>query len=326
MTMTVDISKINKLEVAGALASYNGNDSFINSLKSAFNKYGSLTDKQLIHAARTLKVPSYVNNLPQAAISQSVHINQLPKVAQQMPGSIKYNVQPVQPMQQSLIDPLIIWVKQYTGNFPFLKEMKTRAEKGLKFSDKQLAAIKKCKDRDEKIKTRPVGTTQSKYAVTNGQVSNQVQKTTENLLITPTNVVVSRGVARGIKQANKLSFLPITLTVNTLHAQTDKAVEISARLTTGTVHICRCCGASLTDWKSQATGMGPVCSKKLGVKYITKKSDIARFQKELEERVKAIGDLRFWAPKSKFKEGIENLKNAIKQARALQTAVNTIVP
>jgi hypothetical protein len=79
-------------------------------------------------------------------------------------------------------------------------------------------------------------------------------------------------------------------------------------MTTSDVTSCRCCGLDLTDWRSQATGVGPVCSKNLGIPYVKNKEDIEVFKKMLQLKINQIGDLTFWVAKSQIVEGLNELK------------------
>jgi hypothetical protein len=83
-------------------------------------------------------------------------------------------------------------------------------------------------------------------------------------------------------------------------------------MNTSDVTSCRCCGKDLTDWKSQATGVGPVCSKSLGIPYVRNEEDVEVYKKLLQLKMENIGDLTFWVPKSQIKEGKEKLENSLK--------------
>ena len=69
---------------------------------------------------------------------------------------------------------------------------------------------------------------------------------------------------------------------------------------------CRCCGAELTDEFSILTGIGPICSKNLGVRYIKNKNEVERYKVELAERIEQIGEFEFWLPKSQIREYVSN--------------------
>ena len=80
-------------------------------------------------------------------------------------------------------------------------------------------------------------------------------------------------------------------------------------MNTSDVTSCRCCGKDLTDWRSQATGVGPVCSKHLKIPYVKNVEDVAVFKKMLKLKIEEIGDLTFWVPKSQIVEGLDELSS-----------------
>jgi hypothetical protein len=82
-------------------------------------------------------------------------------------------------------------------------------------------------------------------------------------------------------------------------------------MNTSDVTSCRCCGLDLTDWKSQATGVGPICAKKLGIPYVKNQEDVLVFKKLLKLKIDEIGDLTFWIPKSQIVEGLDDLQSQI---------------
>lgn len=136
-----------------------------------------------------------------------------------------------------------------------------------------------------------------------------------DLIIEPTDVVFSRYQSKRIKKQCGLSFTPVTMTITKLVSQTDKALTLVGRLTLGTVTRCRICGKDLTDDKSRATGIGPVCCKRLGIPYIKNPADIARFMSDLKATIDKIGDLTFTVYKNQIEEGEMELRAACKLAK-----------
>lgn len=119
------------------------------------------------------------------------------------------------------------------------------------------------------------------------------------------SIKLKRGVALKLKQEYGLEFMPILVDlVGTTHMST-KAVKVRAKLTKENGDVCRCCGAELTDEFSILTGMGPICSKNLRLKYIKDKSEVARFHEELALRIEEIGEFEFWLPKSQIREYVQ---------------------
>lgn len=208
----------------------------------------------------------------------------------------------VNPRQLSREDLAIVNdITQYQGKYAFLLDLQSKVKAGKSLTAKQLAAAKKCLGKSVKV---------------SGQFSPTDPRAESLILRTPVPVVLKRWVAQQIKKKHGLEFTPITVTVNQFYGQTDKAVRIKIKLTSGDVTNCRCCGASLKDEKSKATGVGPVCARKLGIEYIRDKNDIARWKQDLQVKVDQLGSWEEWIPKSQIKEGQAELRAALKDARA----------
>jgi len=171
-------------------------------------------------------------------------------------------------------------LKEYKGSFSFLVDLKGKVLRGKTLSPAQLAGAAKCLANAERPKPAHVSR------------------------VVSIDIVVTKWYARALKRDQKLQFAPFTLTITEIHAESAKAVKATVKMTAGEVSVCRCCGASLTDERSQATGLGPVCSKKLGVKYITNLADIARFKADLQERINEIGSFDVWIPRSQVVSGL----------------------
>jgi hypothetical protein len=125
------------------------------------------------------------------------------------------------------------------------------------------------------------------------------------------NLKISKFIAKRIAEDAGLEFKPFLVTVSKVLRTTNKAYEVVGRMNTSDVTSCRCCGKDLTDWRSQATGVGPICSKSLGIPYVKKEEDVAVFKKLLKLKIDQIGDLTFWVPKSQIKEGLGELKSQL---------------
>ncbi len=118
-------------------------------------------------------------------------------------------------------------------------------------------------------------------------------------------------IAKRVAEENDLEFKPFLLTITKVLRETDKAYQVVGKMNTSDVSSCRCCGKDLTDWRSQATGVGPVCSKALGIPYVKKEEDVVVYKKLLKLKIDKIGDLTFWLAKSQIKEGKEELENSV---------------
>ena len=116
------------------------------------------------------------------------------------------------------------------------------------------------------------------------------------------SVQLKRGIALKIKKEYGLEFMPILVDLVKTTMISQKAVKVVAKLTKENGDVCRCCGATLTDDKSMITGLGPICSKNLGVPYIKDQEDLNRFKMDLNKRIDEIGEFEFWLPKTQIKE------------------------
>ncbi len=126
------------------------------------------------------------------------------------------------------------------------------------------------------------------------------------------NLKVTKFIAKRIADENKLEFRPFLVSITKVLKVTNKAYQVVGRMNTSDVTSCRCCGLDLTDWRSQATGVGPVCAKNLNIPYVKKQEDVEVFKKLLSLKIEEIGDLTFWVPKSQIVEGISEMENQLK--------------
>ena len=171
-------------------------------------------------------------------------------------------------------------LKEYKGSFSFLVDLRNKVIRGKQLSPAQIASAAKCLERDSQPKP--------------AHQSVKVSK----------DIVVKKWFARNLQKERGLEFAPFTLTITEIYDESARAVKATVKMTSGEVSVCRCCGAALKDEKSQATGLGPVCSKKLGVKYITNMADVTRFKADLAKRIAAIGSFEVWIPKSQVVSGL----------------------
>jgi hypothetical protein len=163
-------------------------------------------------------------------------------------------------------------IRNYKGNNNFMNSLKSGLQRYGRLTDKQLAA--------------PINVN--------------------------VNIKVKRFIAKKIKEENGLEFAPFMLTISKVLRETAKAYQVVGKMTTSDVTSCRCCGKDLTDWRSQATGVGPVCSKNLNIPYVKDMSDVEVYKKLLKLKIDQIGDLTFWLAKSQIVEGYDDLSEAVK--------------
>lgn len=183
-------------------------------------------------------------------------------------------------------------VKNYNGNNNFINSLKTGVIKYGKLTENQLKAAEKYFGNDVKLSVEP---------------AKMVEPKMVNV-----DLKVTKFIAKRIKDDNELEFAPFLLTISQVLGETNKAYKVVGKMTTSDVTSCRCCGKDLTDWRSQATGVGPTCSKHLNIPYVKKQEDVAVYKKLLKLKIDQIGDLTFWLAKSQIVEGGEKLADAVK--------------
>jgi hypothetical protein len=126
------------------------------------------------------------------------------------------------------------------------------------------------------------------------------------------DIKITKFIAKRVAEDNNLEFRPFLMTITKVLKETAKAYQVIGKMTVSDVSSCRCCGRDLTDWRSQATGVGPVCSKSLGIPYVKNELDVVVYKKLLKMKIEKIGDLTFWLAKSQIVEGKEELENSLK--------------
>ena len=162
----------------------------------------------------------------------------------------------------------------------------------------------------------------TKYGKLTDKQWSAVQKCLQPLVVQDPNVVlvrncaipivISASSARYIAKSNNWPMNPCTLLVTQVLSQNKGTIKMKVKMDwSGTVGACRCCGKSLTDWRSQATGVGPVCVKRTNIKYVTSTSDIARFQQDMEALCISMGEVVVEVKRWAFKEGLSAVLSAI---------------
>ncbi len=174
-------------------------------------------------------------------------------------------------------------VKEYVGTNVFILSLKGGIIKYGSLTPKQLDAASKFFSKTVVVKTEP------------------------NFKEVNVNLKVTKFIAKRIAEDNKLEFNPFLVTITKVLNETPKAYQVTGRMNTSDVSSCRCCGKDLTDWRSQATGVGPICSKALNIPYVKKQEDVEVFKKMLRLKIESIGDLTFWLPKSQIDAGLNEL-------------------
>lgn len=179
----------------------------------------------------------------------------------------------------------------YNGTFGFLLDLRSKFIKYGSLSDKQWESAKKCLT----PKTAPV-----------------VDKS--KILVPYCNVpiTITAYQARKVAKMNNWPFNPCTLRVTSINWVDRKYLSLNVKIDwTGNVTSCRCCGKALSDWRSQATGVGPVCVKGTGIPYIKDRNEVAAFQKSMEDLCDKLGEVTIEVSKWAFDSGLHEVEQAI---------------
>lgn len=207
------------------------------------------------------------------------------------------------------------YIIDYKGTFSFILDLRSKLIKYRRLSDGQWAAAKKVM---EKEKTLIV----SANAFTSGIKSFDTIKC-------KVPITTSFRAARSIAKDNGWKFNPMTLLVHeVLNYDGRKMLELRVSIDwTGNATSCRCCGKPLTDWRSQATGVGPVCVKHTSIPYVKTKQDVQKFQAEMLKLCESLGVVTIkiskWAIDEKSRnvilDEIQKGKNRLAQVQSVQT-------
>lgn len=190
----------------------------------------------------------------------------------------------------------------YNGTFNLLLNLRNAITRYGKLTDKQWAAAAKCL-------TQSAPKAPAQYDIKC------------NIPVT-----LKASAARKVARHNKWDFNPRTLVITGIKSYSVReGFVVTAKIDwTGNAQDCRCCARALTDWRSQATGVGPICVKRLPVKYVTNKADVVRFQQEMEAYCAKIGEfevvLRHWS----FDQGLHQLTNAILTSTAPESSTEVV--
>ena len=121
-----------------------------------------------------------------------------------------------------------------------------------------------------------------------------------NITLVGDTIKIGRKIALGIKEEYGLQFHPILIDVTAVTGMTDRALRVRGKLTKENGGICRCCAKTLTDDVSKLTGIGPVCSKYVGVAHPRSVYDtvaIENYKEDMSRKIDEIGEFEFWIPK-----------------------------
>ena len=179
----------------------------------------------------------------------------------------------------------------YNGTFGFLLDLRSKLLKYGSLSDKQWESAKKC------LTPKPaVVMDKTKVLVPSCDIP----------------ITINAYQARKVAKLHKWPFNPCTLRVTSINWVDKRLLSLKVKIDwTGNVTSCRCCGKALSDWRSQATGVGPVCVKGTGIPYVRNRNEVAAFQQDMEDLCDRLGEVTIEVSKWAFDSGLAEIDKVI---------------
>jgi hypothetical protein len=104
-----------------------------------------------------------------------------------------------------------------------------------------------------------------------------------------------------MKEELKMDFFLRNLEVVEVLYESEKAYQVKVKFVSKIVSCCHVCGTNLEDEVSKLVGIGPSCSKKLGLRRPTK-NDANAFMAEFEALITTVGIIGpIWVAKGQIK-------------------------
>jgi len=223
-------------------------------------------------------------------------------------------------------------LRNYQGTNSFIIKMKDLVLKSRKLTDNQITAFERIFiqiEENKGVELTPELKRISEYSGTNSFINDIKNKLKEFGNLTPKQVEVTidqivkeenktkvhtmnvpaigdtikigRAAGQTLKEQHNLKFNPTLLDITKVLGFSEKAVKFSAKLTVKRGSVCTCCMKTLTDEFSMLTGVGKICSRHLGIPYITDTSQVDKFRMEYLKKVEETGEMEVWVPKTQIK-------------------------
>lgn len=182
---------------------------------------------------------------------------------------------------------VVAWLKKYEGNFSFYLSLRNQFEKEGWLSELQQTRIVEAMKREANQKSS--GSTP------------QLREMANPTYPAGTVVEVKKWLAERIAKHFGLETAYRNLEIKRTFNESAKAVQVEIKLSPKIGCNCSVCGQKLDTEVSRATGIGPVCADRLGIRRATK-SNAQEILKEIESRINSLpayGPL--WVPRSQIK-------------------------
>ncbi len=172
-------------------------------------------------------------------------------------------------------DKLKAFIESYSGTFPFLLSIKSQWLRTGSLSERQIMSVQKCM----------------------GRVNPAVSASIPSGSV----LILKKAAAFRIGEAAGLNIPYYAVEVINGHAETEKALLLTVRLSGTRTTYCGACGAFLSDAVSVESGIGPVCAEKMGIKQDRNALEALR------QKLSVTRDVKQWIPKSVIKERFINV-------------------
>lgn len=118
-------------------------------------------------------------------------------------------------------------------------------------------------------------------------------------------IEITAWVAKQIGKEKKIETVFRNLKITEIDGESNKAIKVKIEFVSKIAACCHVCGAPLDNEVSLATGIGPVCARKIGLPRPTM-SNAKLILEELEKYAKTIGEIGpIWLAKSQIKQRVK---------------------
>lgn len=125
---------------------------------------------------------------------------------------------------------------------------------------------------------------------------------------------MSKWYAKTFKENNNTKFAFRNLKILAVYVETARAYLVDAEFFGGIASSCGCCGKSLSNDISIATGIGPICAEKIGFPRIKDINEAHIIVAEMQKMSKEAGVFKgIWIPKSQIRKLLESEINSIQE-------------
>jgi hypothetical protein len=182
---------------------------------------------------------------------------------------------------------ILNFLRDYQGSSDFLNSIRSQLDQGRVLSPKQIDAVAKNLIKAAPKAVKIVAPSQA-IAIANPTYPNG------------SAVTIKQWYAKILMNDLKMSHLYRNIEILETYKETEKAVQVRIRFTPRYSTSCACCGLTLENQVSRATGIGPICADKMGIEQYSLEN-AKEVLKQIEAKLGAIGDQVVWIPRRQIK-------------------------